>query len=158
MLNQILRVSLLGVLCGPLVAQTDTARIVGTVTDATGAVISAASVTVLNEKTGQSLKITANEQGHFLATPLMPNVYSMTVEAPGMAKSEFKGINLQIGQERTIDVAMSPAAISSEVNVSGGALAVVDVSSARIGANISEREVAELPMNGRQISQLYLLA
>jgi len=46
-----------------------------------------------------------------------------------MAKSEFKGINLQIGQERTINVAMSPAAVSSEINVSGGALAVVDVSS-----------------------------
>src|SRR3954447_18287071 len=159
MINHILRVSLLGVLCVPLVfGQTDAARIVGTVTDATGAVIPAASVTVLNEKTGQSRKVQSNEQGRFLATPLLPNGYTMTVEAPGMAKSEFKGINLQIGQERTINVAMSPAAVASEVNVSGGALAVVDVSSARMGANISEREVAELPMNGRQISQLYLLA
>src|SRR5882724_10061059 len=160
MINHILRVSLIGVLCVvPLMfGQTDAARIVGTVTDATGAVIPAASITVLNEKTGQSRKVQSNEQGRFLATPLLPNVYTMTVEAPGMSKSEFKGINLQIGQERTINVAMSPAAVSSEVNVSGGSLAVVDVSSARMGTNISEREVAELPMNGRQISQLYLLA
>src|SRR5439155_16029920 len=45
-----------------------------------------------------------------------------------------------------------------EVNVSGGDLAVIDVSSARIGANINEREVSKLPLNGRQVSQLYLLA
>ena len=53
---------------------------------------------------------------------------------------------------------MQPASVSTEVNVSGGELATMDVSSARIGANISQREVAQLPMNGRQISQLYLLA
>jgi hypothetical protein len=53
---------------------------------------------------------------------------------------------------------MQPASITTEVVVSGGDLMVVDVSSARIGTNVSQREVAELPMNGRQISQLYLLA
>ncbi len=53
---------------------------------------------------------------------------------------------------------MQPASVSTEVNVSGGELATIDVSSARIGANVSQREVAQLPMNGRQISQLYLLA
>jgi len=75
-----------------------------------------------------------------------------------MANAEFKGIALQVGQERTLNVTLSPSAVSTEVNVSGGELAVVDVSSARMGANVSQREVAELPMNGRQVSQLYLLA
>src|SRR2546425_9469368 len=47
--------------------------------------------------------------------------------------------------------------MAQEINVSGGELPVIDTSSARIGANVNEREVANLPMNGRQVSQLYLL-
>lgn len=143
----------------PLVhGQTDTARIVGTVSDASGAVIPGAVVTVKNEKTGQNRKVSTNENGQYIATPLLPSQYALTAEAPGMANAEFKGITLQVGQERTLNVTLSPSAVSTEVNVSGGELAVVDVSSARMGANVSQREVAELPMNGRQVSQLYLLA
>jgi hypothetical protein len=143
----------------PLIqGQTDTARIVGTISDASGAVIPGAVVTVKNEKTGQSRKVSANENGQYIATPLLPSQYALTAEAPGMANAEFKGIALQVGQERTLNVTLSPSTVSTEVNVSGGDLAVVDVSSARMGANVSQREVAELPMNGRQVSQLYLLA
>jgi outer membrane receptor protein involved in Fe transport len=150
---------LLGVICVPMIlkAQTD-ARLVGTVTDASGAVIPAAVITVQNEKTGQERKVESNEKGYFVASPLLPSSYTMTVDAPGMAKAEFKSITLQAGQERMINVAMSPASVSTEVNVSSGELAALDVSSARVGVNVSQREVAELPMNGRQISQLYLLA
>ena len=75
-----------------------------------------------------------------------------------MATAEFKGVSLQVGQERLLNISLSPSSVTTEVNVSGGELAALDVSSARIGANVSTREVAELPMNGRQVSQLYLLA
>src|SRR5438105_1103825 len=161
-ITRLLRFTLLGATIVPLAplanCQTDAARIVGTVSDASGAVIPGAVVIVRNEKTGQSRKVSANENGQYVATPLLPSQYALTAEAPGMANAEFKGIALQVGQERTLNVTLSPSAVSTEVNVSGGELAVVDVSSARIGANVSQREVAELPMNGRQVSQLYLLA
>ena len=62
-----------------------------------------------------------------------------------------------MGQERTLNITVQPATVSTQVTVSGGDLAVVDTSSAAIGGNVSEREVAELPINGRQISQLYLM-
>ena len=75
-----------------------------------------------------------------------------------MATAEFKGVSLQVGQERVLNIKLSPSSVTTEVNVSGGELVPVDVSSARIGANVSTREVAELPLNGRQVSQLYLLA
>ena len=75
-----------------------------------------------------------------------------------MAVAEYTGIRLQVGQERTLNVTLQPSAVTTEVNVSGGDLTVIDFSSARMGANISTREVAELPMNGRQVSQLYLMA
>jgi hypothetical protein len=136
----------------------DVARIVGTITDATGAVIPAATVTVKNESTGQSRKIVANERGVYFAAQLPPARYTLTAEAGGMAPAEYSGINLQVGQERTLNVTLQPSTVNTEVVVSGGALAVIDTSSAVIGGNVSEREVAQLPINGRQISQLYLMA
>src|SRR5215468_11593253 len=75
-----------------------------------------------------------------------------------MAPAEYSGITLQVGQERTLNITVQPATVSTQVTVSGGDLAVVDTSSAAIGGNVSEREVAELPINGRELSQLYLLA
>jgi len=140
-----------------LYGQSDT-RIVGTVTDASGAVIPAATVTVTNESTGQIRRLTANEQGLFVAAQLLPAPYSVKVESPGMSAAEYTGIRLQVGQERTMHVTLHPSAVTTEVNVSGGDLTVIDFASAKIGANVNEREVAKLPLNGRQVSQLYLLA
>jgi hypothetical protein len=138
--------------------QMDVARIVGTVTDATGAVIPAATVTVKNENTGRTHKVVANERGVYFAAQLPPARYTLTAEATGMAPAEYTGISLQVGQERTLNVTLQPSTVNTEVIVSGGALTVIDTSSAAIGGNVSEREVAQLPINGRQISQLYLMA
>jgi hypothetical protein len=97
--TKILRATLLGALALPLVfSQTDSARMTGTVTDASGALIPAASVTVKNEKTGQERKVSSDEHGVYLAQPLQPSTYSLTATAPGMANAEFKGISLQVGQ------------------------------------------------------------
>ena len=159
MLTKALRFTLLGVMTVPLVfSQTDSGRITGTVTDASGAVIPSASVTVKNEKTGQERKVSTDEHGVYLVPQLQPSVYSLTAAAPGMANAEFKGIGLQVGQERTLNIALSPAATTTEVNVSSGDLAALETTSAAIGTNVSEREVAQLPINGRQVSQLYLMA
>jgi hypothetical protein len=75
-----------------------------------------------------------------------------------MAAAQYTGIPLQTGQERTLNIIMQPSSVSTEISVSSGDLAVVDVSSAAMSANISSREVAQLPINGRQVSQLYLMA
>ena len=64
-----------------------------------------------------------------------------------MAPAEYSGITLQVGQERTANITVQPAAVATEVRASGGDLAVVDVSSAAIGANVSSRGVAQLPIN-----------
>jgi hypothetical protein len=146
------------ILLPPLLGQTDVARIAGTVVDASGAVVPGAAVTLKNERTGQLRQVKADERGVYIVNQLRPAAYSATVTAPGMATAEYTNIVLQLGQERTLDVTLNPAAVSTEVTVSGGHLANIDTSSARVGANIGEREVANMPLNGRQISQLYLLA
>ena len=138
-------------------AQTDTARIVGTVSDTSGAVIPGVSVTVKSEKTGAERTALTNEKGFFIVTPLPPATYAVRADLPGFSGGEFSGVGLQIGQEKTLNVVLKPAGVASEVTVSGGELTTIDTSSARVGVNVSEREVGQLPLNGRQISQLYLM-
>src|SRR5215813_7331271 len=107
---KILCVTLLGVFGLPLLhGQADTARIVGTITDPTGAVIPGASITVKNERTSLTRKTIANERGQYLVSQLAPSQYGITAEAKGMASAEFSGVTLQVGQERTLDMKMQAA-------------------------------------------------
>src|SRR5260370_37561640 len=74
-----------------------------------------------------------------------------------MAPASISGVTLQVGQQRTLNVVVQPSSVSSEVTVFSGGLTVLDTNSASMGGNVSAREVAQLPINGRQISQLYLM-
>ena len=139
-------------------SQTDAARIVGTVMDATGAVIPSAAITVKNEKSGEQRNVTANDQGYYIVTSLSPCRYTIICKAEGLGPVEYKETNLSVGQERTLNIILQPASLTTEVYVSGGEMTVIDRSSASVGANVNAREVATLPLNGRQLSQLYLLA
>ena len=144
-------------LCGLAVAQSGQARIVGTVTDSNGAVVPRVKVTAKNERTGLERSVASNELGYYVIANLPPARYTVNANAADLAAVEFTNIALGAGQERTIDVTMHPAALQQEVTVTAGDLVVIDLSSARMGSNVSEREVATLPLNGRQLSQLYLL-
>jgi hypothetical protein len=128
------------------------------VTDPSGAAIPGATVTVKSEKTGLERKVKSNESGGYIVTNLPPAAYSIEGQAPSLGPTQYTNIQLTVGQERIVNLILQPAAITQEVNVSSGELSAIDTSSARIGANVNEREVASLPLNGRQVSQLYLLA
>jgi hypothetical protein len=139
-------------------AQSDQGRIEGTVTDSNGAVIPTASVVARNERTGIERTVTTNGQGRYFITNLPPALYTIIGKTSGLGPTEISHIALTAGQERTIDFVLQMATLRQEITVFGGDLVVVDTSSARVGANVNEREVATLPLNGRQLSQLYLLA
>jgi hypothetical protein len=137
-------------------AQTDSARIVGAVTDPSGGVIVGAKVVITNQKTGVERVAETNEQGLYYAVNLAPSQYKVAVSAAGLGGADFTDVPLTVGQERRLDVVLKPATVTEQVTV-GGELVVVDMSSARVGANVNEREVANMPINGRLLSQLYLL-
>jgi hypothetical protein len=138
-------------------AQSDQARIVGSVTDSNGAAVPAATVQVKNERTGIERSAVSNERGRYIFTNLPPSEYALTASAPGLGPTEIGHIALTAAQERTIGLVLQPAMLQQQITVSGGDLVVVDMSSARMGSNINEREVGTLPLNGRQLSQLYLM-
>ena len=138
--------------------QTAAGRIVGTVTDASGAQISGVTITATNEKTGQERKATSHADGSYVLNQMEPSNYALRATQDGFSEVQVTGLTLQVGQEITRNMVMQVGAVTSAVTVEGGSLAHIDTSSARIGVNVSEREVAELPLNGRQVSQLYLMA
>ena len=154
-----LRMSLMGVLLLPLAfGQNDAGRIAGMVTDASGASVPGTSITVTNEKTGQERKVASDAAGAYVILNLTPSSYKITAQGNGFGLWQTSAVPLSVGQERVINIVLQPAAVTTEVNVSGGELTLVDTSSAAIGTNVNSREVATLPLNGRQLSQLYLLA
>src|SRR6266567_8865756 len=145
------------VFIGTLAGQT-LGLISGMITDPSGAAIPGATVSVKSERTGDERKATSDAAGRYIVTNLPPAAYSVEAKAPALGPAQFANIQLTVGQERVVNVILQPAAITQQVNVSSGELTAIDTSSARIGANVNEREVANLPLNGRQVSQLYLLA
>lgn len=149
---------LLGLVLSPIgaLAQSD-ARISGTVRDSQGASVPGADVTVKNDKTGDERKTTTNPQGHFLVGGLKPSAYTIRVAYASFAPLEYPSMPLAAAQELGLDFEMKPAGISEAVTVVADT-PVLDLSSARIGVNVSEREVGQLPVNGRQMSQLLLQA
>ena len=116
------------------------------------------SITVVNERTGQERKVTGDAAGSYVVPYLPSSTYKVTVQQSGFAQWQTTGIPISVGQERTVNVVLQPSSVTTEVTVAGGELTQVDTSSAAVGANVNAREVATLPLNGRQLSQLYLLA
>jgi Carboxypeptidase regulatory-like domain len=140
-----------------LFAQTSGGRLVVTVTDQSDTTIKAATLTIINERTNEGRKVTTNAEGVYAAPQLEPSNYTVRASQAGFADSEAKGLTIQVGQELRTTLVLAVSSTSAVVNVQGRSLANVDTSSAKVGVNVSEREVAQLPLNGRQLSQLYLL-
>ena len=138
-------------------AQTDQGRIAGTVRDSSNAFATNTPVKIKNERTGEERTAVTNEKGYFLVGGLKPSTYVITVEKTGFAPVEYSAMPLAVGQELTLDFELKPAGVQEAVTVVGSA-PMLDLSSAKIGVNLGEREVNNLPVNGRQMSQLMLQA
>jgi Carboxypeptidase regulatory-like domain len=141
----------------PAFAQVDNGRIAGIVRDSSGALATGVTAKAKNERTGEERSAVTNDQGYFLIAPLKPSTYTIRVERVGFAPIEYTAMPLAIGQELTLDFELKPAGVTEAVTVVGSA-PVLDLSSAKIGVNLGEREVNNLPVNGRQMSQLMLQA
>jgi hypothetical protein len=140
-----------------VLAQGDTGRFEGTVLDQTGAFVPGATVTVKNQRTGEVRMAMSSPKGAYVVANLKPSVYTIGVMFGSFAPLEYTDMTLAAGQAFDIDLTLQPAGVTETVTVTAQATAI-DMSSARIGANVSEKEIAELPVNGRQMSQLLLQA
>jgi hypothetical protein len=137
-------------------AQQTDARIIGTVTDPNGGILPGASVTVASTVTGASRTTVSDAQGRYTVTNLTPGTYQVLVELNGFAPYR-QTVTLAIGDARTVEAGLALAGVSEAVTVAGEA-AVLDMTSARIGVNVSPEEMTSLPVNGRNVANLMTLA
>jgi hypothetical protein len=138
-------------------AQTDHARIGGTVTDANGAVVLGASVVVKNERTGEERTATTTESGTYTISALKPSMYTVSASAQNLTV-RVTNVQLLVGQELNLALTLQATGVEEKVDIVAAADTGIDTGSAAMGVNVNPREVEALPLNGRQLSQLYLQA
>jgi hypothetical protein len=140
----------------PAYAQISGATLSGTVTDASGAAIPDAQVTVTNTATGITRSLPTSGAGYYNAPNLNSGSYSISVSAPGFATQERTGITLTVGSQAVLDVTMQVGTVTQSVQVTGDALAV-QLASSSVSTEVNATTVRELPLNGRSWSDLALL-
>jgi Carboxypeptidase regulatory-like domain len=133
-----------------------TGTILGTVTDATGAVVSGAKVTITNTGTNLSSATVTTSSGDYNVIALNPGAYRVTVEARGFQKEVISQLTLTVDQKLRANALLRPGAISQVVEVNAQAV-VLDTDSAAQSTLMSSQQVANLPLNGRNFMQLLLV-
>jgi outer membrane receptor protein involved in Fe transport len=143
-----------GALCAD--AQVTTGQISGIVRDSTGAVIAGAEVVVLNIGTGLSRTLRTGPEGHYDAPNLSLGEYEIVVTAAGFKTEVRRGVTLTVGQHAVVNFALDPGAVTEHVTVMGEA-PLVETTSSQVGALVSREQIRDLPLNGRDYTQLALL-
>src|SRR5213083_156848 len=132
------------------------ASVQGTISDATGAVLPGASVNVKNSGTGSSVELVTDERGRYLAPVLQPGEYEVHISAAGFQPVTRRGIQLAVGENAVINVSLEIGRVSDEVTVTADA-PHVNTTSGAVSGLVGDKEIRELPLNGRSFQQLALL-
>ncbi len=136
-------------------AQSDDGTIVGTVVDATGAVVPHATIAVTNTQTGLKFQATANDAGEFRILAVSRGDYQASVSASGF-QGQAVAFTVQVSSTQNLNFKLAVGSTVQSVDVSDAA-PLVDTSGATIGAVISGKQVTDLPLNGRNFTGLALL-
>jgi len=139
------------------VAQQGTGNIIGTVKDSTGATVEGATVDIQNVDTQNKFTLSTNDAGFYNSPPLLPGSnYSVIVTRQGFQTSVTKGVTLTVGARVEVDVQLMVGGTTETVQVDASQ-AVLDTTSATLGAVVSEKSIQELPLNGRNTIALTTL-
>ncbi len=131
--------------------------ITGLVTDPTGAVVPDAKVVLTNTRTGISKTVVSGAEGYFTFTLLLPNQYDITVEKAGFKSLTRAGIHLEVAQTARVDLALQVGQQAEKVTVESQA-PLLNTENATIGSTVGEKTVKDLPLNGRNFTQLATLS
>ncbi len=133
-----------------------TGTILGLVSDSTGAVIPNAKVTITNTATGTATTVVSTAAGDFTVPNLIPGVYQATAEAAGFSKQVVHAITLVVAQSARINLVLKPGAASEVIEVNATAVEL-DTDNAAISQLVSEKQVEDLPLNGRNFMDLLFI-
>jgi hypothetical protein len=140
----------------PLFGQVAGATLSGTVTDRSQAVVASAQVTIKNTATGVSRTVKADHAGFYAVPNLLPGSYQVTASYSGFQSTVENNVELAVGAQQTLNIALSVGRASETVTVTSQASGV-ETSTAALSAVVGSTTVRELPLNGRDWTQLATL-
>ena len=141
---------------GRLLAQSFTGSILGTIKDATGAVVPQATVVITNTATNTRTEARPDAGGNYIAPLLPPGQYRIEVEAPGFKKSVREGIVLQVQQQARVDLALAVGAVTESIVVAAD-VPLLETTTSSIGKVVDNRRIRNLPLNTRNVYSLIYL-
>ena len=136
-----------------LFAQAVSGTILGTVHDASGALVAKAPITITNTATGLNRTVETDASGEFSAPSLPPGIYSLTVQLEGFKKTTLSNLVVGVDQKVRAEVTLQLGAVADVINVEGTA-PVVKSDSSELGDTVTERQIKDLPLNGRDFVNL----
>lgn len=136
--------------------QSTMATLSGLATDQTGAVLPGVQVTITNTETGVERSLTSDAGGRFLAAELPPGLYQVKATMAGFQTLVRSGIRLAVGQQAQLTMAMQVGSVNEQVTVMAEA-PLVNTNSSAVAGVVNEERIEELPLNGRDFSQLPLV-
>lgn len=143
---------------GPAFAQSNKGTIVGVVTDQSGAVVAGAKVVVTNVETNQSREVESSADGEYVAALLDIGIYRVEASAPNFAGGRVEDVVLKVGDRLAIDVTLAPAGATEAVTVTATDEPLLERETSTRGDTITGRQITELPLSGRNFTQLATLA
>jgi hypothetical protein len=133
-----------------------TGTIVGTVVDSTGALVAGAQVSIIESDTNVSAQTTTSSSGSYAVASLKPGRYRVTAAAKGFETTTVVNVVLVVGSEQRVDLRLAPGSEQQTVNVNAEAVGL-DTENAAVGQVVTGEEIVDLPLNGRNFTQLLLL-
>src|SRR5262245_44989203 len=157
-LRQVLGNLLIGMiaLTPTVTAQVTTGTINGTVKDPSGAALPGVSIKITNTDTGFMRSLISDEVGRYSAPQLPLGGYEISAELMGFQTAVRRGVTLTIGREAVVDFSLQVGSVAQEVTVNAEA-AMVTTTSASLSYLVEEKQIQELPLNGRSYTQLATL-
>lgn len=142
---------------GRLCAQLNTATLQGVASDSTGAVVGGATVTVRNTETGITRTSVTGVGGEYTFSALQPGTYDVTASQTGFQTTKQSKVTLAVGQIASLNISMTVGSVSQTLVVETTTSSIANYD-ATLGTVIQQQQVVDLPLNGRQFSQLIQLA
>jgi Carboxypeptidase regulatory-like domain len=139
-----------------LFSQGNFGRILGTVVDQTGGVISSATVNIIDKDRGVARTLTTDDAGEYNAPTLIPGTYTVRVEAKGFKTTERQNVLLEVGKEVRVDLTVQPGEQVQTVTVTE-AVPLVETTNATLGGTLNNSQIQDLPLNGRNYQYLLSL-
>jgi hypothetical protein len=138
-------------------AQTSFGTVSGTVTDSSGSTVPNAVVRINNTDTGAARDVSTDSRGFYTAPSLPPGPYMLAVEAPGFKRAERRGITLPVNGAIQVDIALQIGDMKEAVQVTAEA-PLLNTANSTVSTVIDTTKIVNMPLNGRQFTQLILLA